>query len=195
MQKKPKNSIEFAVIAGDLKGRRIIAPDLGITRPPLTRLRRAIFDFLTPYLESAAYLDLFSGTGSYLFEAISRGAATADGVEMEPRLCDAINRQATAFGVGERLRCMAADVFDAVKKFHKGERRFDIVMMAPPQYKGLVNQTLKALNQYPLVEPGGLILCQHDSSETEQVDTTGFTVQQTRRYGNTTFTVLSLREP
>ena len=89
----------FKVIAGALKGRVITAPDLGVTRPPLTRLRRAVFDFLTPYLGSARYLDLFSGTGSYLFEAVSRGAGEAVGVELQLQLVEAINRQAELLGV------------------------------------------------------------------------------------------------
>jgi 16S rRNA G966 N2-methylase RsmD len=44
----PKDKqFDFRVIAGELKGKKIVSPDLGITRPPLTRLRKAIFDFLT----------------------------------------------------------------------------------------------------------------------------------------------------
>jgi len=191
MQDKVTREFEFIVIAGSLKGRRITAPDLGITRPPLTRLRRAIFDFLAPYIQGCAYLDLYSGTGSYLFEAVSRGAASADGVELEPKLCDAINRQAAAYGVGQRLRCRPADVFDSIRSFHRDSRTFDVLMMAPPQYKGLINRTLTTLRECPLMSPDGIILCQHDSSETDSVDAFGFTVQQTRRYGNTTFTILT----
>ena len=74
-----KEDLKFQVIAGQLKGRTITAPNLSVTRPPLTRVRRAIFDYLWPYLDDANYLDLFSGTGSYLFEAVSRGAANAVG--------------------------------------------------------------------------------------------------------------------
>jgi hypothetical protein len=35
-----------------------------------------------------------------------------------------------------------------------------------------------------------MILCQHDSSETDEVDLAGFELLQRRKYGNTTFTVL-----
>lgn len=61
MNKKRTETFDFKIIAGSLKGKTITAPDLGITRPPLTRLRKAIFDFLNPYLEEADYLDLSAG--------------------------------------------------------------------------------------------------------------------------------------
>ncbi|MBU0984185.1 MAG: RsmD family RNA methyltransferase, partial [candidate division Zixibacteria bacterium] len=134
MKKQNDDQIGFTIVAGFLKGRRIVAPDLGVTRPPLTRLRKSIFDYLRPYLDEATYLDLFSGTGSYLFEAVSRGVTSATGVELESDLADSINRQAQKFKVGDRLNCLCADVFKQVPELSTDGRRFDIIMMAPPQY-------------------------------------------------------------
>jgi 16S rRNA (guanine966-N2)-methyltransferase len=185
-----KTDFRFQVIAGQLKGRTILAPDLGITRPPLTRVRRSIFDFLWPYLESAHYLDLFSGTGSYLFEAVSRGANLAIGVESEPKLADSINRQAKLYKVSDKLKCLCTDVFDAIPKFKSQARLFDVIMIAPPQYQGLIRKTLDSLKEFSVLKDDGLILCQHDSSETRKIDFSGFDIKEQRKYGNTTFTVL-----
>ena len=182
--------IEYTVIAGELKGRKIAVPDLGITRPPLTRLRKSIFDFLTPYLEEAAYLDLYSGSGAYLFEAVSRHAAQVVGVERNPQLAEAINAHAIRFGVGERMACRCQDVFAAIPELHQRGLRFDIIMMAPPQYVGLVSQTLAALKEKPLTSGTGMIICQHDSSETKGLVLDGYQVEQQRKYGNSTYTIL-----
>ena len=189
-QPKPNHLMEFTIIAGSLKGRRITSPDLGITRPPLSRLRRSIFDFLTPYIDGASYLDLFSGTGSYLFEAVSRGAAQAIGVEREKKLAEAINRQAKTLGVAGILTCRCEDVFAALPTLEKERARFDIIMLAPPQYVGLVDQTLAALRRQLLSNPKGLIICQHDTSETNKINLLDFPILQRREYGNTTFTVI-----
>jgi 16S rRNA (guanine(966)-N(2))-methyltransferase RsmD len=185
-----KDDFKFQVIAGQLKGRTITAPDLGVTRPPLSRVRRAIFDYLWPYLDDANYLDLFSGTGSYLFEAVSRGAANAVGVEMEPKLADSINRQAAKYGVSDKLNCLCQDVFSVIPELHKRGSRFEIIMIAPPQYQGSIEKTLKRLKDYPLIENDGVILCQHDTSETNKIDFSHFQIKEQRKYGNTTFTVL-----
>ncbi|HEX2897480.1 MAG TPA: RsmD family RNA methyltransferase [candidate division Zixibacteria bacterium] len=188
-----KEDFKFQVIAGQLKGRTIVSPDLGLTRPPLTRIRRAIFDFLWPYLEDANYLDLFSGTGSYLFEAVSRGAKNSIGVEMERELVDAINLQASKFGVGDKLKCLCQDVFEAIPTLHKNKNQFDVLMIAPPQYQGLINKTLLCLKEFPVMTRGGMILCQHDTSEKNKIDFVGFEISEERKYGNSTFTILDYR--
>lgn len=186
---KKNPDFRFNVIAGRLKGRVIHAPDLGITRPPLTRLRRAIFDCLNPILPGARYLDLFSGTGSYLFEAVSRGADRALGIERERSLADAINRQAGQLEISNELRCLNEDVFSAIPRLYKSGQLFDIVMIAPPQYQGLIGQTLDCLVENPLVEAGGTLLCQHDTSEAIP-SIPQYPLIETRKYGNTTYSIL-----
>ncbi len=190
MSKKSRSDFDFHIIAGDLKGRVIHAPNLGVTRPPLTRVRRSIFDYLNPYLMDGRYLDLFSGTGSYLFEATSRGAKMVTGVELEKQLADAINNHAKAFGVSDRMRCLNEDVFQAIPKFGRTGQQFDIIMVAPPQYKGLIERTLVALHEQTILAEGGQILCQHDTSETRKLKFEQYETVQQRTYGNTTFTIL-----
>jgi 16S rRNA (guanine966-N2)-methyltransferase len=189
--KEPNDDfIEFSVISGELKGRKIVAPDLGVTRPPLSRVRKSIFDFLMPYIVDARYLDLFSGTGAYLFEAVSRGAVKAVGVELEPLLTGSINLQAKKFRVDDRLTCLTKDVMLAIPELHAKADQFDIIMMAPPQYKGIVTQTLEILRANPVSSAEGIILCQHDTSETNKIQFFDFRILQQRKYGNTTFSVL-----
>lgn len=194
VKKNDDNDFEFRVIAGELKGKIIHAPKLAGTRPPLSRLRKSIFDFLKPYLPGALYLDLFSGTGSYLFEAVSRGAEQATGVEMDERLVESINHHAVQFGVAERLLCLQADVFEAIPSFAAGGRKFDLVMIAPPQYRGVIDQTMQALVQHRCVRDDALILCQHDSSETRKINFGPWPILQQRKYGNTTYTILTPSE-
>ena len=190
MSRKKPPRFEFTIVAGELKGRRITAPDLGITRPPLTRIRRSLFDFLGPYLTDAEFLDLYSGTGSYLFEAVSRGAAHATGVERDPRLVVAINEQAEKLGLQRRLVCERNDVIKAIGRFHEASRWFDIITLAPPQYRGLIGQTLRTMQEYPILGQEGLIVCQHDTKESGDFPSSPFSLLERRTYGNTTLTVL-----
>jgi len=63
------------VIAGSLKGRRLLVPDEGV-RPTSDKVREAIFSSLQSRFdfEGARVLDLFAGTGALGIEALSRGA-------------------------------------------------------------------------------------------------------------------------
>lgn len=194
MSKKVIRQIQFKVIAGRLKGRRINVPDLGVTRPPLERLRRSLFDFLNPYLDESDYLDLFSGSGSYLFEAVSRGVESALGVEIESQLAESINKQAHKYELADRLSCRCGDVFETIPTLARASRKFDLVTLAPPQYKGLVDRSLALMGEHPIVTDGGLIVCQYATSEQIEIDFGNFTLVETRKYGNTTLTILTPKE-
>jgi len=190
MKGQMSKNFKFSVISGRLKGKTIISPDLGITRPPLSRLRKAIFDYLMPYLDGSSYLDLFSGTGSYLFEAVSRGAEKAVGVELDRRLAGAINKQAGQFSIESQLRCICGDVFEQLELLEKENRKFDLIMIAPPLYKGLIDKTLNLLRQTSICKSESIILCQHDTSEKIDIGSGSYLSDQKRKYGNTTFTIL-----
>lgn len=187
---KTIHMFEFKIIAGELKGKIVKSPDLGITRPPLSRIRKSIFDFLNPYLNKSNYLDLFSGTGSYLFEAVSRYASNCVGVELEKKLADSINKQAEKLGVDNRLKCLCGDVFSTIPKLNQHKNKFDIIMIAPPQYKSIIDKTLEILKNSSIYYDETLIVCQHDSSEAKKTDFSLFEIYQQRKYGNTTFTIL-----
>ena len=77
------------VIAGALKGRRLVTPRGNLTRPTADQVRIALMDTLMPYLPESDVLDLFAGAGGVGIEALSRGAARATFVERDGRAAHA----------------------------------------------------------------------------------------------------------
>ena len=73
------------VIAGDLKGQRLVAPRGWKVRPTSDRVREATFSALGERIVGARVLDLFCGTGALAIEALSRGAASALLVDRDTR--------------------------------------------------------------------------------------------------------------
>ena len=73
------------VIAGELKGQRLVAPRGWKVRPTSDRVREAIFSALGERVEGARVLDLYCGTGALAIEALSRGAASAVLVDQDTR--------------------------------------------------------------------------------------------------------------
>ena len=72
------------IIAGEWRGRKLIAPRGDATRPTADRTRETLFNMLASRLGSFAGLrvaDLFAGSGALGLEALSRGGAQADFVE------------------------------------------------------------------------------------------------------------------
>jgi 16S rRNA (guanine(966)-N(2))-methyltransferase RsmD len=73
------------VIAGELKGQRLVAPRGWKVRPTSERVREAVFSTLGTRVEGAVVLDLYCGTGALAIESLSRGAARATLVDRDTR--------------------------------------------------------------------------------------------------------------
>ena len=68
------------ILSGTYKGIRIETSKSASYRPTKSRVRKSIFDILSPFYYSDI-LDLYSGSGILGFESASRGAASVTFVE------------------------------------------------------------------------------------------------------------------
>lgn len=118
------------VIAGDAKGRTLIAPRGGATRAATDRIRETLFAILEPRLGDARVLDLFAGAGTLGIEALSRGASSAIFVERDTEALRALRQNIGAAGVAERARVVAQNVIGFLDARPGGP--FDIVFCDPP---------------------------------------------------------------
>jgi 16S rRNA (guanine966-N2)-methyltransferase len=94
------------VIAGELKGQRLVAPRGWKVRPTSDRVREAIFSALGD-VEGARVLDLYCGTGALAIEALSRGAARATLIDRDTL---AALGNIERLGLGERADLVRMDV-------------------------------------------------------------------------------------
>ncbi len=93
------------VIAGELKGQRLVAPRGWKVRPTSDRVREAIFSALGD-VGGARILDLYCGTGALAIEALSRGAASAVLVDRDTR--PALGN-VERLGLGKRTELVRSD--------------------------------------------------------------------------------------
>jgi 16S rRNA (guanine966-N2)-methyltransferase len=122
------------IIAGELRGRRIAAPEGEATRPMLDRVREAVFSTLGPLVEDAVVLDLFAGSGALGLECVSRGATSVRSVERAAKALAALKANVAELGLGERVRVIRGDALSP-KSWHDAdapEARYSLVFMDPP---------------------------------------------------------------
>jgi 16S rRNA (guanine966-N2)-methyltransferase len=146
------------VIAGDLKGQRLVAPRGWKVRPTSDRVREAIFSALGARVEEAAALDLYCGTGALAIEALSRGAAHATLVDRDTR--PALGNVGR-LGLGERAELVRADVLRwlAARSQAPDAPRFDLVFVdAPYRIADRVGQELNTHLPRLLAEGGRAIV-------------------------------------
>jgi 16S rRNA G966 N2-methylase RsmD len=120
------------VIAGALKGRRLLTPRGATTRPTADQVRIALMDALGPWLPDARVLDLFAGAGGVGLEALSRGAAHATFVERDPRALAALVENIRTLDVESRTYVVRGDVARQLERLAGEGRRFEIIFLDPP---------------------------------------------------------------
>ena len=177
------------VIAGALKGRRLVTPRGHLTRPTADQVRIALMDTLMPYLPEADVLDLFAGAGAVGIEALSRGAARATFVDRDRRAGAALRQNLEALGLGEATRVLLMDVERALPRLAAEGARFDIVFLDPPYETALVPATLDWLGAGRLTRPGSLVVAQHLTKRSPLLTPLpALTRFRARRFGETTLT-------
>jgi 16S rRNA (guanine966-N2)-methyltransferase len=119
------------VIAGELKGQRLVAPKGWKVRPTSDRVREAVFSALGDRVEGASVLDLYCGTGALAIEALSRGAAAAVLVDRDIR--PALGN-VQRLGLGDRAELVRADVGRWLGEVSSSSAagKFDLVFVDAP---------------------------------------------------------------
>ena len=181
------------VVSGQAKGRRLKSPRKAGTRPILDRVKTALFDILSTRVEDTRFLDLFAGTGGVGIEALSRGAASATFIEMNAGVLKLVRENLQITSLAERAETLHTDAFKFLQA-RSGEKKrtdgipYDIVYVAPPQYKGMAARALKSLDSSPLVADTGLVIVQIHPKERAGVAAVALSrlaLADERRYGST----------
>jgi 16S rRNA (guanine966-N2)-methyltransferase len=175
------------VIAGQLGGRRLVAPRGLATRPTTDRVREALFSALAG-VEGAAVLDLYAGTGALGIEALSRGAASAVFVESARPALAALRANLDALGLTGVTRIVAEPVARAVPRLASTSGPFDLVFADPPYDD--VDAALDALEALaPALAPGARVVLEHATRRPPRPGTALATLR-TRTYGDTAIAFL-----
>ncbi|HHV79920.1 MAG TPA: 16S rRNA (guanine(966)-N(2))-methyltransferase RsmD [Firmicutes bacterium] len=151
------------VIGGSAKGRLLRSVPGSGTRPPLARVRAAVFNIVQERLPGSRVLDLFAGTGSYAIEALSRGAEFAVAVDSSPQAIATMRHNLQATGFAQKARLVPGTI-PGILHTLKGSQ-FDLIVVAPPYFKDLGEPTLLAISSLGLIHPEGVVVFQHDKRE------------------------------
>ncbi|MCP4481674.1 MAG: 16S rRNA (guanine(966)-N(2))-methyltransferase RsmD [bacterium] len=171
------------VIGGECKGFMLKGPPGEGTRPILARVRKSMFDILTPYLKDSVFLDLFCGTGAVGIEALSRGAQSLVSVELDKRVCDCIRWNLNYCKMIDESEVICTDVFEFLRAFDR--QKFDIVFAGPPYPAYFCEGILDALDHCHFLKDNTVILLQHHIKEILPEETKKLRKYRDKKYGDT----------
>lgn len=174
------------IIAGKWRGRRIEAPQGLSTRPTADRVRETLFSMLASRLgtfEGLRVGDLFAGSGALGLEALSRGAASATFVEIDPKATAAIRRNAEKLGAGERVRVIAGSALALPRS-----EPFDLIFADPPYEPGSGSAAVQSIMDASWLARGGWLTV--ETSRGDAIDPRDLTVDTSRDVGRARLTIL-----
>ena len=152
-------NIAMRIESGILKGRKLKTIVAQGYRPAMARVRGAIFSMLDArgyYCEDRTILDIFAGSGSLAFEALSRGARHATFVEFNRHACATIEHNATSFSLlPQQYSIYTGKAEDFIRK---AKQTYDIIFIDPPYYQGYLKKTLHLLLRFQILHEESIIV-------------------------------------
>lgn len=143
------------IIAGEWRGRKLVAPQGQATRPTADRARETLFSMLASRLggfTGLAVADLFAGSGALGFEALSRGAARCVFVDQDREAVAAILSNAAMLGA------TAADIRQqSVSGLARATAPLDLLLLDPPYGTVDLSSVLERLIAQGWIRAGSMV--------------------------------------
>lgn len=150
------------VISGSCKGRRLKSVPGKSTRPTTDKMKETIFNWIGPYFEGGACLDLYAGSGGVGLEALSRGMEKAIFVDRDKLSIQTIKTNVSLCGFEAACEVYFNDSERALKAIVKREIQFDFIFLDPPYKKQKLTAMLEYIEHNSLLKESGYIVCEHD---------------------------------
>jgi len=147
------------ITAGTWRNRTLLSPTDSRARPTTEKVRQAWMNILQDTLHGARCLDLFAGTGAMGLEALSRGAASCDFVELEQKNLELLARNIESLGA-EATRMYRADALRFAAKLEP--LAYDVAFADPPYTTRHASRIADLFRERPFARILGV---EHDVTE------------------------------
>lgn len=180
---------QVRIIAGQWRGRRLSFPDQKGLRPTGDRVRETLFNWLQPWMNGAACLDLFAGSGAIGFEAASRGASTVTLLEKAKipyrQLLD--NKKLLT------ANDMSIHQMDALQWLRNESTQYDVIFMDPPfEHWELAYQAIEVIAQQRLLKASGFIYLEYPYQQEPEL-MQGWEWHRKKKVGDVGFGLIKLQ--
>ena len=175
------------IISGKFKGKKILEPNDLNTRPLKDLTKESIFNIIkhsnkfTINLENSEILDLFSGTGSFGIECISRGAKFVTFVENYEGILPILKKNLANLKSASNYSIIEKNIFNNLnlKEFKK---QFDIIFLDPPYKEKELNKLLSFLINEKILNQNGIIVIHRHKKQIDSLPNQ-INILEEKKYG------------
>ena len=179
------------IIAGEWRGRKLVAPKGDFTRPTADRTRETLFSMLASRLgsfEGLSVLDLFAGSGALGLEALSRGAGHCLFVEQESEAVKTIRANIDTFDARTRTQVQQGSVMS----LGPAKTPHDLILLDPPYDTGAGQVALDRMARLGWIGPATWIAL--ETRKDEDIEVKALDIEAERKVGKAKLTILRLKD-
>ena len=152
------------IISGKNKGKKIIPPVDENTRPLRDIVKESIFNLVehsnkfNVALKNSNILDLFSGSGSFGLECISRGAKQVTFIENYKEALKILKKNIFNIQADEISKVIEKSCFDYFNLNNKLSNKFNIIFLDPPYREKKINFLIEKIKEEKILDTNGILV-------------------------------------
>ena len=177
------------IISGKFKGKKLLLPKNKKTRPLKDLVKVSIFNLLDhskivgKKLETSSILDLFSGSGSFGLECLSRGSKNVYFFENYIEAVEILKKNLSSFANKENFKIFNYDCFEFFNSQKKIDKKFDVIFLDPPYIVERINQLIEQIIKKNILNKNSLMIIHRHKKDKIEI-TKKVKILDTRNYGN-----------
>ena len=182
------------IISGKFKGITLFGPIDKKIRPLKDMVRESIFNFLDHSnkisfnLENSNILDLYSGSGSFGLECLSRNSNKVIFIENKNEAIKILEKNVERLKITNQVKIFPEDVFLAIQKNSElffswlSNANFNLIFCDPPFKNANINELIELIAQKNLLNKNGIIIIHRHKKDKVKLKN-NFKVVDERIYG------------
>ena len=162
------------IIGGDLKGKKLLIPLDKSTRPLKDMVRESIFNILnhsskvSKNINNSKVLDLFSGTGSFGIECLSRGAKKVIFFENYSNSLKILKKNIFNSKLEDKTKVYERNAYD-LKETNLKNEIFDIIFLDPPFKDKEINILIDQIKMLKIANINTLIIIHRNKKSVDNI--------------------------
>ena len=173
------------IINGNFKGKKLFLPKDKNTRPLKDIVKESIFNLIQHSkkinleIENSLVLDLFSGTGSFGIECISRGSKRVIFYENYDKAIEILQKNLDSLKNINNYTIYKSDFFSSNVSFDSG---FDLIFIDPPFQETKINEIIEKILENKILNKNGILIIHRHKKDNIEI-TKKLKILENRNYG------------
>jgi len=171
------------IVAGRLRGRVVKMPKSDLVRPTTEKVKESLFSYLNHYIgfEDLKVCDIYAGSGSLGFEALSRGAQEVHFVEKNYQVYKNLENNIKVLNAEKECSVFKMSAVAFSKK--EISVRYDLILADPPFFHNDVHEVVENIIKSNMMTEEGVMIIER-SVQTKDEDVEAFGREPIKRMGD-----------